>query len=130
MPVISDDMRTDISEALNEAMILMEAIKIGLEMALDRSSERDVKSVIGALGRYIADISKVLDEIDALISRLLDESAAPEAPPQKEIADALKFYADPANYEQVRGRPSKVAKDGGAKARKLQELLAGNGAAQ
>jgi hypothetical protein len=126
MSPITEDTRTDIKEALTEVMFLMEAVRMGLELTMDKSSERDVKICIGALGRFIGEIDRVLGELEEVIESLTGdpEANSPDAAPA--IAEALGFYADPLNYQQVRGKPSRIARDGGAKARKLQELLAGD----
>lgn len=131
MAAISDDIRIDIKEALAEVVSLLEAFRMGLETTVAKATEKDISTSLLALGHFVARIDQVLGEIDELVDRLLAEGAgAEQAAANGEMAEAFAFYGDPANYEQVRGRPSKIARDAGAKARKLQELLAGEGAAQ
>lgn len=129
MPFIKEEVRADIRGALAEVIVLMEAMDIGLEMTLSKTSEDEVRISVSALARFRSDAEKAARELKDLLEKLLDtsEEASPEL--DDRIKEIIRFYADAANHEQKRGLPSKVARDAGAKARALQEALA-EGAAE
>ena len=128
MPFIKEEVRADIRGALDEVIVLMEALGIGLEMTLSKTSELEVRISVSALVRFRSEAEKAARELKDLLEKLLDtsEESAPEL--DDRIKDAIRFYADATNHEQRRGLPSKVAKDAGTKARAAQEaLVAGDG---
>lgn len=129
MPAINEDVRADIREALTEVIVLVETVRLGLETALEKSSEKDVRITISALSRYVRDTEAALQEMDELVERLLASGIGIAATrDEARFAEVIAFYADAANHEQIRGRQSKVARDAGAKARQLQEILTGEAA--
>ncbi len=116
MPLIDDDLRIDIREAMEEACYWVRALKMAVEGAVNRAEERTVKIELRALGKFAEEADGAVRELDNAISDLLKQSEDEIDP--GDAATALAFYGNPRNHVAKRGEQSEIAKDGGAIARK------------